>query len=620
MEPTWRPKYEFPDISNANLIAIDTETRDPELDTKGPGGVRGVGEIVGVSVAVDGWSNYYPIAHQGGDNLPKDVVLRWLQKALGGKGAKVGANVIYDLEWLDVSGVKVEGEIHDIQVREALIDENQTSYDADTLFTKYGLGGKSHDVLYAYARSRGHTTESQIKKNLWTYPARYVGEYAIQDAVGALGVFHAQQSAIEAELKTVYALEVKVTRILFKMRMQGVPVDVNKAEEAIVKLRIGQKEAQERLNFLAGFSVDPWSAKSIQVAFDKVGLEYPSTEKGNPSFVAKWLESHGHDLPQAIVRIRRFDRTASVFLQKKVIDVAYRGRIYPSFKQTRSEEGGTRSGRFASSNPNIQQVPARDPVMAPIVRGVFVAPKGKVWGVHDYSQQEPRITVHYAALRGFRGADEARRRYIDDPSTDYHDLTKDIVFEKSGLDIGRKSAKNINLGITYTMGGAKLCRQLGLPTKHIPHWRNPDLMVEVAGDEGKAILDAYHLGMPFIRELMDECSRVVKRRGYIRTILGRLCHLPPSKAHVAINRLIQGSAADMTKQAMVDLDESGYGNLPLFQVHDELDHLFDEGPEGIKQAKFVSEVMIETGRKMGVTVPMMVDTELGPSWGEVEEI
>lgn len=620
MEATWRPKYEFPDISNESLIAIDTETRDPELESKGPGGVRGVGEVVGISVAVPGWSNYYPIGHQGGDNLPKDVVLRWLQKALGGKGRKVGANTIYDLEWLDVSGVKVEGEIHDIQVREALIDENQTSYDADTLFAKYGMGGKDHVVLYAYANSRGHRTEKAIKQNLWTYPARYVGEYAIQDAVGALGVYNAQQPTIEAELKDVYALEVKITRILFKMRMQGVPVDVNKAEEAIVKLRAGQKDAQAYLNHMAGFAVDPWSGKSIQEAFDKIGLEYPKTAKGNPSFVAEWLEEHGHDLPQAIVRIRRFDRTAGVFLQKKVIDVAYRGRIFPSFKQTRSEEGGTRSGRFASSNPNIQQVPSRDPVMAPIVRGVFVAPKGKKWGVLDYSQQEPRITVHYAALRGFRGADEARNRYINDPSTDYHDLTKDLILEKSGVSVGRKSAKNINLGITYTMGGAKLCRQLGLPTTYIPHWRDPDIMVEVAGPEGKAILDAYHLGMPFIRELMDECSRVVKRRGYIKTILGRLCHLPAFKAHVAINRLIQGSAADMTKQAMVDVDEAGVDNLPLFQVHDELDFLFDEGDEGIRQARMIGDIMVETGRKIGVSVPMKVDIELGPSWGEVEEI
>ena len=616
LETAWVPKYDFPDISSAPCIALDCETRDPELDAKGPGGFRGSGELVGVSIAVPGWGNYFPIAHQGGDNLSKDAVIRWLKKTLGGSNPKIGANIPYDAEWLAVNGISIGGDWHDIQVREALIDENLLSYEADTLFNKYGVGGKAHELLFAFGATQGHRTEKQIKQNLWRYPARYVAEYAIQDSVGALKVYRRQDSTIRQDLAKVYALELRVTKLLFEMRRRGVRVDIAKAEEVVERLRKIQVEEQNKLNHYAGGFVDVWSGKSIAHAFDKLGLPYTKTKKGNPSFTKEWLSEHGHDLPRAIVAIRKLDRAAGIFIEKKIIDYSVRGVLYPSFRQTRSSDGGTRSGRLAAANPNLQQVPARDEVLAPIIRSIFIPDQGYQWGVFDYSQQEPRITVHYAAVRGLDGADNARSRYIQDPTTDYHDLTRTLVLEHSGVGIKRKDAKTINLGLTYTMGGAKLCRGLGLPTIWVPSRRDPDVLFEVAGPEGKAILDAYHKGMPFIRELMEDCSNVVRRRGYIRTALGRRCHLEDNRAHIAINRLVQGTAADMTKLAMLNLWDAGY--LPYLQVHDEVDNPIEEG--NLKQAKDIVDIMIATASDMGITVPMKVDVEIGPSWGETKEI
>lgn len=614
MESSWRPRYEFPDLRSAEYVAFDTETFDPELDTKGPGGVRGVGQLVGVSVAVPGWSNYYPIAHQGGDNLPADVVLRWLRQTMATDVPKVAANFLYDAEWLAVNGITIGGEWHDIIVREALINENLYSYDADSIFARYLGVGKEHELLLAYGATQGHRTERAVKQNLWRYPARYVGPYAEMDAVGALKVYAAQEETI-AQLGKVYALEKRVTKLLFKMRMRGIPVDIARAERSMAELDKFKKEAQALVNTLAGYhNVDVWSGQSIAKAFGRLGLDFPRTAKGNGSFTAEWLEEHTHEFPRAIVQVRKLDRAGNVFIRKKIVDVTYGGRIFPVFKQTRAEEGGTRSGRLASSNPNIQQVPARNKVLAPLIRSIFVPDQGYQWGVFDYSQQEPRITVHYAALRGFRGADEARSRYQRDPSTDYHALTRDLVFEKSNIDIGRSNAKTINLGLTYTMGGAKLCRRIGLPTKWIPHWRDPERLIEVAGEEGQAILDAYHKGMPFIRELMEDAGRIVKRRGYIITAGGRHCHLEPHRAHIAINRLVQGTAADMTKLAMVNLDDAGY--TPYLQAHDEVDNPVEK----IEDARAIEDIMIATAVDMGITVPMKVDIELGPSWGEAKEI
>lgn len=616
MESSWRPRAEYPDLSSAKIIGIDVETRDPNLETLGPGGVRHDGNVVGVSVAVQGFTNYYPIGHEGGDNLPGDTVLRWLRRELGRSNQpKVGHHILYDLEWLEVEGVKVLGPKHCTQVRETLINENQDGYDLSSCLVRRGFPPKDESLLMQYGFSQGYKNESQVKANLWKFPARFVGPYATVDAASSLALFDAQSPLLdEYQLGRIYQLESKLIDVLLAMRFQGVPVNLDLAERAIVELTNKQRDAQRTLDSLVGASVDVWSPSSVQAAVAKAGVTPPRTPKGNPSVTADWLELQNNDICRNLVRVRKLDRAAEVFVRSKIINCSYKGRIYPEFIQTRTETYGTRTGRFASANPNLQQVPKRNEELAKVIRNIFGWENGKFWGGFDYSQQEPRITVHYAALRQLHGAEEARGHYRDNPATDYHDLTRQLVLQYSGKNLTRRVAKDINLGITYTMGALKLCKKCGLPTEWL---RKGEELIEVPGKEGQEILAAYHKGMPFIKELINDVMRVAKDRGYVKTAMGRRCNLESRFAHKGLNRVIQGTAAEMTKLAMVTTYEAGI--IPYVTVHDELGVPINRD-NFVKETKVVEEIMIQTGVDMGITVPMKVDVAVGESWGNGKEV
>jgi len=288
-------------------------------------------------------------------------------------------------------------------------------------------------------------------------------------------------------------------------------------------------------------------------------------------------------------------------------------RIHAEIHQMRSDGGGTVTGRFSYSNPNLQQVPSRNKELGPLIRSIFVPEKGCQWGSFDYSQQEPRVLVHYAALTGggLRGADEVIESYkTEDP--DFHQAVADMA----GID--RRTAKTINLGMMYGMGKGKLASSLGLNKQEVDD-----------------LFSKYHNNVPFVKQLMEQATRRAEHVGYLRTLLGRKCrfdlweprafgihkalprweaeneygqYLKRAWTYKALNRLIQGSSADMTKKAMVDLYEEGI--LSHIQVHDELNCSI----ESEKQAKKIKEIMEQT---VELKVPLKVDMKLGPSWGEI---
>lgn len=606
MESNWRPRGDYPSLKGSAFIGLDLETCDPNLETLGPGDIRGDGFIVGISIATDTFSGYYPIAHEGGDNLPKDVVLRWLARELQGDEPKVGANLSYDLGWLRSAGITVGGPKHDVQIAEALIDEMRDSYELGAIAKTYlgEQGGKDEDLLRAAAAERGWRTPKQVKSNLWRLAARFVGPYGERDAIAPLQVFKAQLELLQADdLMGVYELESRLIDILLEIRFRGMPISYDKAELAMEKLDKEQKTAQRFIDDLAGFAIDPWSGKSLQSAHDKLGYAYPLTAKGNPSFVADWISIQNSDFHRNLLLARQLDRGGNVFIQKKIIDMAVNGRIHPHFRQTRVDEGGTRSGRFSSSKPNMQQVPARHPILAPIIRGCFVADEDKLFGVFDYSQQEPRVTVHYGTLLNYEGAGEALTRYLDNPKIDYHQMVADMVLEVTGLDIGRKAAKTLNLGMAYGMGINKLAAQLGLTV-----------------EEAKPVFNAYHQAVRYVRLLGDHAMRAAKRRGWVKTLLGRKRHFPGGEhAHKALNAVIQGSSADMVKQAMVDCFDAG--ELPYNTMHDEIDFPINTV---MKNGILIpdQEQVLKIGHLMTscvkLNVPLVLDVEIGPSWGEAE--
>ena len=615
----WTPPSELPDLTNRPEIAIDLETRDPNIKTLGPGWPRGDGEIIGYAVAADGWSGYLPIAHEGGGNLDKRIVEKWLQKQLAAPSEKIMHNAQYDLGWLKASGFEVNGYIIDTMVVAALMDENRFSYSLNATCYDYINKTKSEKGLVEAAKEFGVDPKGEMYK----LPAMFVGEYATADAELTLELWKYLKIELgKQSLTTVFELERDLLPCLVDMTLRGIRVDVDAMERASQFMLKQKDEALKNLKSLCGFNVEIWAAASIAKAFDEVGLDYPKTDKGAPSFTKSFLNNHEHEVAKQLLLAREYDKSKNTFMDGMSKHIGKDGRIHGHINQIRSDDGGTVSGRISMSNPNLQQIPARHPELGPMIRSIFLPEEDEKWASIDYSQQEPRILVHFASLyQKHTGiempkVDEFVDGYTNNPDMDFHTMVADMA------DIPRKQAKTINLGMMYGMGVGKLADQLDL-----------------AKDEAKELTEQYDNRVPFVKKLM----RVVQDRvqngnseGSIRSLLGRKCRFPlfeprsfgmhkampfeeakihygpnvglqRAYAYKALNRLIQASAADMTKKAMVDLYKRGV--VPLLQVHDEL--AFSVRTEG--EAKELAKIM-ESGIEL--EVPMKTDIEIGSNWGD----
>ena len=610
-ESNWSIPDIFPKFADDERIAVDLETYDPHLLTSGPGWATGRGHIVGVGVATKDWKGYFPMRHEGGGNLDEAVVLRWVKNTLSSsKREVIFHNALYDVGWLRREGVEVKGEILDTMFAAPIVDENRYSYSLDSLGQTYCGEKKDESLLQDAALAWGINPKSEMYK----LNSKYVGPYGEQDAALTLKVYHKLKEQLkEQDLESIYSLECKLIPLLIEMRWRGVRVDEEKADTISKNLSQREQKLLVEIKRKYGEDVNLWANASLQKVFDKNNLPYPRTEKGMASFQRQWLENHEHDLPKMIVEARKLNKARTTFIEKMISEHSYNGRIHAEAHPLRNDSGGTVSGRFSYSNPNLQQVPARDPEIGNLIRSIFIPEDSCQWGVFDYSQQEPRLTVHYANELKLIGAEDAVNAY-NDKNADFHQIVADMA------KIPRKQAKNINLGLSYGMGKEKLIRELGLDDA-----------------EAQTLLAQYHEKVPFIRGIQDHCTRVASHRGYIKTLAGRKCHfdlwehkydksvpLPLEEAQIkygdtlkrsftykALNRLIQGSAADMTKLAMLGLWEEGI--VPHVQVHDEVDiSIQDE-----EQAKKVVEIMENCVK---LSVPLVVDTELGPNWGETEDI
>jgi len=371
-----------------------------------------------------------------------------------------------------------------------------------------------------------------------------------------------------------------------------------------------------------GIDTQIWAARSIAKVFDKLHLPFDRTEKtGSPSFTKKFLQNHPHPLVKLITRAREINKAHTTFIDT-ILKHSYKGRIHAEINQLRGDNGGTVTGRFSYSNPNLQQIPARNKDLRQKIRGLFIPEEGHTWGCFDYSQQEPRLVVHYAASSQKLRDEEEVKRIVSEfnyNNVDFHQIVADMA------EIPRSQAKIINLGLFYGMGKAKLQAELGLNTK----------------DEAEKLFNKYHNRVPFVKDLMNNTSRDASGSGYITTLLGRKCRfdkweeavynpgvlkIPMSHAEAekkyggesirraftykALNKLIQGSAADMTKKAMIDLRKEGI--IPHVQVHDELDISVKDK----QQAELIKSDMEDA---VSLEVPNKVDYESGPNWGTIKE-
>ena len=596
-------------LTEYKTIAIDLETRDPGLISMGSGAVTGNGEVVGFAIAVEGWQGYFPIAHETGGNLDKNVVREYIQEILSTPADKIFHNAMYDVCWLRAMGFTINGRIYDTMIASSLINENRFSYTLDSISREYVGLGKNEKVLQEAAKLSGVDAKSEM----WRLPAPMVGEYAERDAEVTLKLWEVLKHEItQQDLWEIFNTETDLFPCLIDMKFKGVRVDVEKAALLKKKFATEEKKILKAIKNESNVDVDIWAGATIAKAFDKLKIKYNVTDKGTPSFTKNFLSTHTHPLAQQIVQARELNKAHTTFIDS-IIKHEHKGRIHADINQIRSDDGGTVTGRFSYSNPNLQQIPARNKNIGPAIRSLFIPEEGAKWGCFDYSQQEPRILVHFAEVMKMEGLETIINSYHDGDA-DFHQMIADMA----GID--RKQAKTINLGIMYGMGKNKLMGELGL-------------MVEEAGH----LLKTYNQRAPFVKMLSDAATRRAEDKGKIRTIGGRLCHFDmwesyefgvnkPMKfddakteyglgmmkrafTYKALNKLIQGSAADMTKIAMVRLYEEGF--IPHIQIHDELD-ISVYNSEEIEQIK---EIM-ENAKKL--IVPNKIDYEEGDNWGNIK--
>ena len=638
----WVQPTEYPDLRSYDEIAVDLETRDPGLKSKGSGAVTGEGEVVGIAVATYNNKWYFPIAHKEGPNMDRKKTLEWFKDILECPATKIFHNAMYDVCWIRNLGLKINGLIVDTMIASSLLDENRFSYTLNTLSWHFLNEGKNERALNEAAKQRG----LDAKADMWQLPAQEVGTYAEKDAELTFKLWqHVKKLMIEQDLQDIFNLETDLFPCLVDMRFLGVRVDMPQAHDLRKKLIAQEQVLLQAVQKETNIDVQIWAARSIQKVFDKLKLSYERTAKsGEPSFTKNFLSNHEHPIIKKIAEARKINKVNTTFIDT-ILRYEHKGRIHAEINQIRSDDGGTVTGRFSYANPNLQQIPARDPDTGPLIRSLFIPEEGCKWGCFDYSQQEPRLVAHYALRYGLASVNPIADSYDNDPSTDFHKIVAEMA------EIPRSQAKVINLGLFYGMGKAKLQAELG-----------------VSKFKAEELFNKYHSKVPFVKQLMNEVMKAASNKGQIKTLLNRKCRFPkyepilrgsdwgkyvppedqtrmedlkemgpylkdeegelvkdkdgnPRKnywhnnptrrafTYKALNKLIQGSAADMTKKAMLDLYKEGI--IPHIQIHDELDLSVEDD----KHAQKIKDVMESA---VDLKIPNKVDYESGPNWGSIK--
>ena len=535
----------------------------------------------------------------------------WLKDVLESQSTKIFHNAIYDVCWLRRLGLKINGDIVCTMIAAAVTDENRFRYDLNSLAWHYLGYGKNESALAEAAESWGIDPKAEMYK----LPAMHVGGYAERDAEITFGLWQEMKKEIlHQDLEDIFDLETELFPCLVDMRFKGVRVDTERAHEMKNNLIKQEQDLLKKIEGETNIYPQIWAARSIAQVFENLKIPFERTEKTDaPSFTKNFLQEHEHPVVRMIAQAREVNKAHTTFIDS-ILRYEHKGRIHAEINQLRSQTGGTVTGRFSYQNPNLQQIPARNKDLGPMIRSLFIPEEGHRWGVFDYSQQEPRLVVHYASLYKLPSVYDVIDAYQTNPNADFHQTVADMA------EIPRSQAKTINLGLFYGMGKGKLQAELG-----------------VSKEKAAELFNTYHAKVPFVKQLMSKASNRAQDRGQIRTLLGRLCrfhlwepnsfgmhkamthedalreHGPGIKrayTYKALNKLIQGSAADMTKKAMLELYKENI--IPHIQIHDELDLSISSEDE----AKKVIEIMEHA---VTLEVPNKVDYESGNNWGEIND-
>lgn len=585
----------FPDIKRFDRLSLDTETT----------GLGYSNRPVGMSVSLpDGTDRYLRWGHEmGGNNCTKDEALTWLRKEVNRDSLTVYMhNAGFDLRMLAYELGHEHpfpfARVEDTGFMAALLNDLESSMELDSLGEKYVGMPKQGDLLWEFCSTAfgGAATRDSQAKNIWRAPGDVVEKYAGCDSRITLALADYFKPRIaEEDLTRVYEMETGLIPILLKMHMTGVRVDVDRAQAMKVELQKQELTAHKEWADEYG-NVNFGSTAQVAQLFDRLGIPYRRTEKGNPSITKDDLEFMEHPVAKQITRLKKLKHFRGTFIDNYILgNVDDNGIIHGEFHPLRNERYGARSGRFSSGGGlNLQNIPSRDEELAPLVRGLFIPMRSdQMWVKADYSQIEYRFLAHYAG-------GELMDAYNNDPTVNFHQMCSDLV------GIPYKPAKNINFGIVYGMGKKLMATKLGLSMK-----------------EADDILSEYHQRLPMVKKLYKQADRRASNRGYITTWGSRKRRFERDgryhkHTHKALNALLQGSAADLLKMAMLRVaDTLDWEETPMhLTVHDELDFSM---PKNKRARNKFTDNLREQMEDFDLRVPVKVDIEQGPDWGHVEE-
>jgi DNA polymerase I-like protein with 3'-5' exonuclease and polymerase domains len=612
-KPEWtRPS--FPDVKKIQQVAIDLETHDPEIKNLGGGWATNKGFVVGVAISFEGFDGYFPVCHERGGNFSEEEVKKWLVKLFKEDPIVICHNAVYDLGWLRRWGVECNvTKVYDTLIAAPLVDENRYSYSLDSLSKDYLGERKQGNLLEEFGKEHGF----KAIEYMHMVPVEIAGVYAEQDTRLTLKLWEFLRVEIQKQgLTDIFNLETDLLRLLLEMRWKGVRVDLEKAEKTKKFFKSEEEKIYQNIKKETGIDIgssDIYAAASLQKIFDKLGEKYELTEKNKQAKISNTLmRESDNPLIQSISVAREYNKAHTTFIDS-ILKHQVDGRIHAEINQLKGEYGGTVSGRLSMNNPNLQQVPARNEAIGPKIRSLFLPEEGEKWASLDYSQQEPRLLVHYAQKHGLEGAETLIKFFHE--GKDFHQVTAEMA------QISRKEAKTIGLGLMYGMGIAKLADSL-----------------DISPDQAKALKKKYNDNVQFLNNIIVRATRYTEQNGFINTLLGRRCRfelwenkdfydkrmmsyenakktwawneMKRAGTYRALNRLIQGSAADQTKKAMVDLWKN-LGVIPMIQIHDELNVSIANETQ-VKEIKEIMESAVE------LHVPVKCDAEIGDNWGEIK--
>src|SRR5262245_58664989 len=645
MSVDWQSPSELPDLRRAGIIALDSETKDEGLHAKrGPGWPWRGGYITGVSLAwrADGVIHtiYISLRHPDSQNFDREQVIHWLRDLIASGVKIITKNGLYDWGWLWADlGVEmpVAEQLEEIDALATMVDENRYKYSLDALCAWRGFPGKDETLLLEGCNALGLIPARKRKSFkpqsvLWQLPARYVGPYAETDGARTLQLYESLNPILDREnTRKAYEIEIGLLPMVHRMRRRGIRIDISAAEQTrdllFQKRDAVLAQISERLD--ASIGMDEINGRNWLInTFGQFGIKYPLTKKNNPSFrrgKRGWMQHSSHWLPQLIAAADQLDQYGDNFLQTQILGHIENGRVYGEVHPHRSDYGGTRSLRFSYSHPPLQQMPKHDEELAPLIRSVFLPEEGEVWASADYSQQEFRLVVHFAARKNLRGATAARDRYINDPDFDIHAYASELT----GGVITRQDGKTLNFMMIYGAGPETTSHQ-----------------VKKSLSETKTLLALYNEKMPFISQLANACKNVAHRDGAFTLFNRALRHfnlwfpggrweegagpcerkeaerrvhdpghpwygrqLWRAETYKALNVLIQSSAAIQTKEWMRACYREGI--VPLLQMHDSLD-LSVASPDMAEMVARLGEDVVK------LEVPMKVDVKYGRTWGDAK--